>query len=52
MNIKLEGIDQVEAKLDKAREQLAELYKTLAEINAAMEALEIKISQPTAGTIG
>lgn len=49
LQIKLEGIEKVEALVKEADEHLGELRRTLLEIGREMDGLNIKISQPTDG---
>lgn len=49
LQIKLEGIEKVEALVKEADEHLGELKRTFLEIGRAMDGLNIKISQPKDG---
>lgn len=52
VSIKVNGLDSLNALLEKMQEQASELRSTLTEINRATANLGVEINQPTAGTIG
>lgn len=52
VNVQIEGLDELSSLFAKARKQSDELRDTITEIDKAVYALEVKLNQPTAGTIG
>ena len=50
VSVELSGLDSLNNAVDRAEEQIRILRQAIAEIDASMKMIGLKISQPPAGT--